>query len=73
MTPDELQDAIATLQRDMAETMLELGETRRRVLVLEEARDVERIKRGRGPGRFQASYETRLTERPPSPEWGGSG
>ena len=56
MTPDELQDAIATLQRDLAETMLELGETRRRVLVLEEAREAERLKRGRGTGRFRTGY-----------------
>jgi len=56
MTPDELQDAIATLQRDMAETMLELGETRRRVFELEKAREAEQQKRGRGTGRFQTGY-----------------
>jgi len=53
MTPDELQDAIATLQRDMKETMRELGETRRRVLVLEEAN----APRPKEPPRFQTGYE----------------
>lgn len=73
MTPDELQDAIATLQRDLRETMLELGETRRRVLELEQAREAENMKRGRGTGRFQTAYGPRATERPAAPKWGASG
>jgi len=52
MTPDELQDAIATLQRDLKETMLELGETRRRVFELEKAK----WPKPKEPPRFQTAY-----------------
>ena len=73
MTPDELQDAIDTLQRDLAETMQEMGDLGSRIWQLEHARDINHQKRGRGTPRFQTGYEPRITKRPPSPRGGGSG
>ncbi len=49
MTTDEMRDAIAALQDDLAEL-------RRRVWELEQARDVRLAKRARGTSRFRAGY-----------------
>ena len=42
MTRREMQDAITMLKRDLAETMLELGNVRSRVWDLETAREVDK-------------------------------
>jgi len=74
MTPCEMQDAIATLQRDMKETMREVGDLGYRVFQLEKAN----WPKPKEPPRFQtgyAGYEPRrgAGERPAGQRWGGSG
>ncbi len=56
MTIDEMRDAIAALKRDLAEVVEDLAEVQSRVRELEQARDVEHAKRGRGTSRFQSGY-----------------
>ena len=53
----EMRDAIAALQSDLAETLRELGELRSRVWELEQARTLDRVA-ARHPGakNFQAGY-----------------
>ena len=54
MTRREMIDAILILQRDLRETMRELGDVRSRVWQLERERDIKRPNGGRRPGRFQS-------------------
>ena len=56
MTRREMIDAILALQRDLAETMHELGDVRYRLWRVEQARGAERPNSTGRPGRFGTAY-----------------
>ncbi len=55
--PDEIQDTIATLQRDMREMINEVGDLGSRVWQLEQHKAAARPNGGRRPSRFQDGYD----------------